>query len=240
MIAVHVLVDEIGAESIRRATLGRRLRVTRLHPATFRRVVDELDARVTNADGYNGAEFLLHTAAGTVRVVRDDSATVEDHLYLEDEQAPRAVHELVQVEQVSTTRMAPVEYVGRAVRAGPSGEIWADGAVQHGDTLLARPSDRPGSHWRPGRVVVGDSRIAIGERNSHYDLRRITAIAEGDYVYRIGKPTTPSLEERVAMLERLVHPDLIIADDAEKSGRPAIAAELRARLPWWRDPGGGR
>ena len=196
---------------------------------------------------------MIHTAAGSLQVVCGTDADVLDHLYFDPppagagpaaaggppappdgrRPAPAAVAldpEMVEVRDVARPRMAPVEYVGRAVRAGLGGEYWATGAASPGDVLIARPDSSPGSSWRTGRVVVG----------AHYDLRGITAICEGDHVYRIGKPTTPSLEERVAMLERLVHPDLIVADDAEKSGRPAIAAELRAKFPWWRDPVGGR
>ncbi|HKP06393.1 MAG TPA: hypothetical protein VJU58_03995 [Microbacterium sp.] len=135
--------------------------------------------------------------------------------------------EMVEVYEVATPRLAPVEYVGRLQRDPVDGLFVDASSLRVGDVLVARP----GSHgpWRTGRAAV--------VRGLGVTWSSITAICDGDHVYRIGKPTTPSLEERVAMLERLVYPDLVIADDAEKSGRPEVAAELRARVPWWREPG---
>lgn len=149
----------------------------------------------------------------------------------------RGEFELVEVYDVARPRLAPVEYVGRLRRDAQGRYHISPGtmavAVQTGDELLARPEMALGAAWRSGRTKVGADFLDI-------EWYRITAICEGDHVYRIGKPTTPSLEERVAMLERLVHPDLVVADDAERSGRPAIAAELRAKFPWWSDPDGDR
>ena len=62
--------------------------------------------------------------------------------------------------------------------------------------LVVRWSNEPGSPWRQGRVRV--------DENGEYNLMWIVNIAEGDHVYRVGEPTTPSLEERIAMLERIV------------------------------------
>lgn len=124
----------------------------------------------------------------------------------------------------SFTRRAPVELIGRVV--------WANGLYVSGDVLpvagdelLARPLLAMGTPFRTGRAVV----LANEQGAPFVNLSTIVAICAGDYVYRIGKPFTPSLEERVAALERRAYPDLIIADDAEASGRPEVAEKLRAR-----------
>ena len=136
--------------------------------------------------------------------------------------------ELVDVHEVAKPRLAPVEFVGRVARY-EWGRYYVDGDVRAGDVLLARWE--PHGCWRTGRAVAYDDSGVV-----RVDLAQIVAIAEHDYVYRIGKPTTPSLEERVAELERRVYRDLIVADDAEKSGRPDIAEKLRKNVDWWRDP----
>ena len=139
--------------------------------------------------------------------------------------------ETVEVFQEARPRHAPVEYIGR-VRDGGSGyrslRVEPEVQIEVPCTLVARPANEPHSYWRTGTVKV--------DADGRYDLSHIVAICAGDYVYRIGKPTTPSLEERVAELERRVYRDLIVADDAEKSGRPDIAEKLRANVDWWRDP----
>lgn len=143
--------------------------------------------------------------------------------------------ETVEVHEVARPRLAPVEYVGRVAR--PNRDIVvlleASVALRVDDVLIARPA---GGYWRTGRAVVLDRVVAGGVPLIAVDLTSITAICEGDHVYRIGKPLTPSLEERVAELERRIYPDLVVADDAEKTGKPEVAAALRAKVEWWRDP----
>lgn len=104
--------------------------------------------------------------------------------------------EMVQVYDVARPRLAPVEHVGKMRRINDRVDIDVVPGVQlaAGDRLLLRPG--PGSPWRTGRGVVLDVQRS--------DLSEVCAWAEGDDVYRIGKPTTPSLEERVADLERIV------------------------------------
>lgn len=132
--------------------------------------------------------------------------------------------ETVEVYEVAEPRRAPVEFIGRLTHDGSPRVDATRLAV--GDWLIARPSQD--SPWRTGRASV--------VRGLGVNWSWIVAIADGDYVYRIGKPLTPSLEERMAELERRVYPDLIVADDAAKDGRPEVAAKLRAKVEWWRDP----
>lgn len=104
--------------------------------------------------------------------------------------------EMVEVHEVAKPRLAPVEHVGKMRRL--NGRVDIDvipGVVlAAGDRLLLRPG--PGSPWRTGRGAVLDVQRS--------DLSEVVAWCEHDDVYRIGKPTTPSLEERVADLERIV------------------------------------
>ena len=107
--------------------------------------------------------------------------------------------ETVEVPNIGTPLLAPVEYVGRLIRVQVTGRLHIDVSsivvsVRSGDTLMVRPELREYCPWRPGRVTVGRHVFDV-------DWRQVAAACEGDHVYRIGRPTTPTLEERVAELE---------------------------------------
>lgn len=135
--------------------------------------------------------------------------------------------ETVEVDPVGAKRHAPVKLIGRLIR-GAYGRLEIElapspvpYAIKEGTQLLVRAW--PGGPWRTGRCEVDE----IGQ----YNLANIVACCEGDYVYRIGKPLTPSLEERVEAMERLlglVVDDLEVASDAEASGHADAAVRLRA------------
>lgn len=108
--------------------------------------------------------------------------------------------ETVEVNDVARPRQAPVHLIGRVVR-GVDGRLKIElvpspvpYAIKDGTRLLARAW--PGGPWRTGHCEVDE----IGQ----YNLANIVACCEGDYVYRIGKPLAPSLEERVEAVERLL------------------------------------
>jgi hypothetical protein len=150
--------------------------------------------------------------------------------------------ETVQVDPVSSERRAPLDLVGRVeqIRSGNWLRVDTYGyepGLGVGDVVLLRAVERAGGHFRSGRATIVEVSSGASFTDIHLD-QCIVAQAEGDYVYRIGKPLTPSLEERVARLERMVYPDLAVADDAEKSGKPEVAAKLRAKhdASWQNDP----
>lgn len=107
--------------------------------------------------------------------------------------------ETVELSLPLTPLRYPVELVGRVRRGfglrGLSYEISAPLKVPC--QLLVRPD--PVSQWRHG--------IASVREDGCVDLSVVAAIAEGDYIYRIGKPLTPSLEERVAAIEAQLEPE---------------------------------
>jgi hypothetical protein len=218
------LLEEIGMEVVRRGLLGQPHPSVSLHPATFARVVAHQGIRVENRR-IGAMEFVIHTAVGPVVVVSDPDAPSGDSPWYWNTNSPRPAAvasaagvspaspdgchaaartrghaidlslpdqkpEMVEVYEVARPRLAPVEFIGRLQR--DDGVLHVEHAtLQVGDSLIARPSDD--SPWRTGRAIVGQG-LGVG----WWD---IAAICEGDCIYRIGMPTTPSLEERVEALE---------------------------------------
>ena len=132
--------------------------------------------------------------------------------------------ETVEVDAGLLGRLAPLEYVGRIERDGALFLRGIDGMeLKVGDVIVVRSSAESWHPLRAGRAVV--------VRGLGITFDGIPAVAEGDYVYRIGKPLTPSIEERLVALERavgLAAADYEVARDAQMSGRPDAAETIRA------------
>ena len=134
-------------------------------------------------------------------------------------------------------RPAPVELVGRVVDFDHGMLVVGVDDVPRrpiavGDELMLRPMRDRDSRWRPGsHRVVGFEPGGITARILLRDRWAVTAQATDDYVYRIGRPLTPSLDERVTAIERLlgiVVDDLEVAMDAALDGRRDEAIRLRS------------
>ena len=127
--------------------------------------------------------------------------------------------ETVEVDGVDAKpRRAPVEVVGRVLDLDHCGiAIWQlddhRAVLLCGDVIMF--SHDPGGvrhdrQWRVGRLrvrrVVTPSQTTLRSQfvETETDPFGVVAMCAGDWVFRVGAPTTPSLEERVADLERRV------------------------------------
>jgi hypothetical protein len=188
-----------------------------------RPVLESVQKRTCAAVGREGGRLLidLMTHGGVARLMQDDSV-------------PSGVVRVAETVELPDGRRAPVELVGR-VAAIHSDAMIVQGqhprspaTLSSGDEIVLRYDVTPGTRWRTGTArVQAASGVTV-----RIDQHAIIARAVGDYVYRIGKPLTPSLDERVTAIERLlglVADDLEVAVDAELAGQRDEAAQLRLR-----------